>query len=281
MAETHLYQIFYSEQTRRELDPGFIPLDNSENARPDWREYWPIRNFLLNQALIESDYYGFFAPTFAAKTRLDAARVRAFVLEAGPEPDAVVFSPMWDMSAFFLNVFEQGTVMHPGLFSAASEFFQAIRPGVQLSDLFTTSRNTAFCNYIAAKPSFWRAWLQIGEELFAAAEKGSGDLAQRLKSPASHGEQHVQLKVFIMERIATFMFSTDNRWKVKAYDPFRLCSSAVGFIDFHLEAVLCDALKIAYGVQPLPEYKDAFHYVRDKVKAHLQTRRKPAAAPPG
>jgi hypothetical protein len=31
-----IYQIFYSEQTRRGLDPGFIPLDNVHNeVRPD------------------------------------------------------------------------------------------------------------------------------------------------------------------------------------------------------------------------------------------------------
>lgn len=46
MTNLHIHQIFYSDDTRRTLDPGFIPLDNLANERPDWREYWPIRKFL-------------------------------------------------------------------------------------------------------------------------------------------------------------------------------------------------------------------------------------------
>ena len=44
-----IYQIYYSEKTREILDPSFIPLDNTQNNRADWWEYWPIRNFLLNK----------------------------------------------------------------------------------------------------------------------------------------------------------------------------------------------------------------------------------------
>ena len=43
MSIIYAYQIYYSEQTRDALDPGFLPLDNLANPRPDWREYWPIR----------------------------------------------------------------------------------------------------------------------------------------------------------------------------------------------------------------------------------------------
>lgn len=270
MASTHLYQIFYSDETRQGLDPGFIPLDNSANAKPDWREYWPIRNYLLNTPLIEGDYYGFFSPMFKEKTRLDAAQTHAFILEPGPEPEVVIFSPMWDMSAFFLNVFEQSNACHPGMYGVASDFFQRIRPGVRLGEIMTDSRNTVFCNYFAAKPPFWRAWLKIGEELFTLAETGDDDLAARLNSVAYYHDTGLQRKVFIMERIATFILATEPAWKTKAFSPFRLSSSPNPIGQFHLEAVLNDALKIAYGTQPFPEYRDAFLFVRRKIVALLQ-----------
>ena len=41
-----IYQIFYNESTQKSNDPGFLPLDNLSNERPDWSEYWPIRRFL-------------------------------------------------------------------------------------------------------------------------------------------------------------------------------------------------------------------------------------------
>jgi hypothetical protein len=270
MPSTHLYQIFYSDETRRELDPGFIPLDNASNTRPDWREYWPIRNFLLNNTLIEDDYYGFFSPRFKDKTRLTAADVKAFILEPGQAPDIVIFSPLWDMSAIFKNVFEQAEAYHPGISGTMSAFFRRIRPDICLDQRVTDSSNTIFCNYFAARPSFWRPWLKIGEELFDLAERGEGDLAEQLNGPSNYSGD-VRQKVFIMERIATFLLITENRWKAKVSNPFRF--SYVEFGTLHLEAVVSDALKLAYSHQPFQDYWDAFAIFRGKIQEKINAER--------
>jgi hypothetical protein len=273
MSSTHLYQIFYSEQTRRELDPGFIPLDNSPNARPDWREYWPIRNFLLNNTLIEGDYYGFFSPRFKEKTRLTAQQADAFILEPGQDPDVVIFSPMWDMSAFFQNVFEQAERSDPGTGVALVAFLKTIKPEFNFDLWVTDSRNTVFCNYFAAKPSFWGPWLKIGEELFELTERGEGELAEQLNARSVYGGD-LRRKVFVMERIATFLLAAENRWKFKANNPFRFSASPSVLQKFHFEAVLSDALKVAYTVQPLPEYRDAFAFLRRKIMAIVEEEQK-------
>ena len=57
MPKIHIHQIYYSPETRAQLDAGFTPLDNLANERPDWREYWPIRNHLLRNALADDDYH--------------------------------------------------------------------------------------------------------------------------------------------------------------------------------------------------------------------------------
>ena len=47
-----LYQIAYNAETLEQVhSSGFLVLDNLGNPRPDWYEYWPIRNFLLTQTL--------------------------------------------------------------------------------------------------------------------------------------------------------------------------------------------------------------------------------------
>jgi len=48
-ADIRVFQIFYDEDTRASLDRAFEPLDNTKNARSDWYEYWPIRNYLYKQ----------------------------------------------------------------------------------------------------------------------------------------------------------------------------------------------------------------------------------------
>ncbi len=47
----HLFQIAYSEATLHMIEPGYSVLNNLENIRPDWYEYWPIRNFLIKNNL--------------------------------------------------------------------------------------------------------------------------------------------------------------------------------------------------------------------------------------
>ena len=64
----NVFQIFYDEDTRKILDPAFLPLDNSNAARPDWLEYWPIRTVLLNNNFADTDYVGFLSPRFFEKT---------------------------------------------------------------------------------------------------------------------------------------------------------------------------------------------------------------------
>ncbi len=272
MASTHLYQIFYSEQTRAQLDPGFIPLDNSANRPAGLAGILADPGiFLLNNELVDGDYYGFFSPKFQEKTRLTAAQVKEFILEPGHEPDVVIFSPMWDMSAFFQNVFEQTEIVDLETGQALWAFFQKIRPGFGSETWITDSRNTSFCNYFAAKPAFWRAWLKIGEELFELAERGEGELAEQVNGLSNYG-QDARRKVFIMERIATFLLASEKHWKARAANPFRYSASPSVLREFHLEAVISDALKIAYSVQPFIEYRDAFVYLRNDIKKRIDAK---------
>ncbi len=170
MHSVHTYQILNHYTSRQELDPGFEVLDNSANERPDWYEYWPIRKFLLAGPLEENAFYGFLSPKFKLKTNLDAAAVREFIADSDAATDVVLFSPSIHNSAFYLNVFEHGNAEHPGLMQVANDFFARINRLQPLEDLVSDSRNTVHSNYFIAKPRFWRAWLQITEQLFAIAE---------------------------------------------------------------------------------------------------------------
>ena len=51
MKNVNLYHIGYSLETIRSMPNGFKLLDNANNPRPDWFEYWPMRDFLLKTKL--------------------------------------------------------------------------------------------------------------------------------------------------------------------------------------------------------------------------------------
>jgi hypothetical protein len=259
MPALHIYQILNHYTSRQDLDPGFEVLDNSANERPDWYEYWPMRKFLLTEALDEDAVYGFLSPKFQHKTNLTAASVREFIARADPATDVFLFSPSIHNSAYFLNVFEHGESEHPGLSGVAARFFARIDPAVRIDQLVSDSRNTVHSNYFIAKPRFWRAWLEITEQLYAAAETADDAVGAELRAPTAYrGRADVQMKIFIMERVATWILSRDRRFVAQARDPFaarkRIYKLPV--------AVVCDALKIAYSTQGRGQYKDVFLMVR-------------------
>jgi hypothetical protein len=259
MHSLHICQILNHYTPRQELDSGFDVLDNSANERPDWYEYWPIRKFLLNEALDESAFYGFLSPKFKLKTNLSAAQVGAFIQESDPATDVVLFSPSIHNSAYFLNVFEHGNSEHPGLLAVANSFFARIHHPQRLEDLVSDSRNTVHSNYFIAKPRFWRAWLGITEQLFAIAETPEDPLGEQLRTPTRYrGSRNVQMKIFLMERVATWILINDGSFRARARDPF-VSRSRVYKLPL---AITCDALKIAYATQGRSQYKDVFLMLR-------------------
>jgi hypothetical protein len=77
------------------------------------------------------------------------------------------------------------------------------------------------------------------------------------------------MKIFVMERIATWLLVTDPRFVARARDPFAARSRY-----YKLPvAIVCDALKIAYVTQRRTQYKEVFLLVRNLRKfLNLQIR---------
>jgi hypothetical protein len=244
MSSPHIFQILNHYTPRADLDPGFEVLDNSANERPDWYEYWPIRNYLLNQALDENTFYGFLSPKFEHKTNLTSGMVKEFIQGADPTTDVVLFSPSIHNSAYYLSVFEHGEAEHPGLLDVSRQLFERMGRRSDLRAFISDSRNTVHSNYFIAKPRFWRAWLAVTVTMFQAAETPGDD---------------VQMKIFVMERVATYLLVTEPAFVCRVRDPFAARSR---FYKLPV-ALVCDALKIAYVTLQREQYKDVFLLVRN------------------
>ena len=260
MPALHLFQIMNHYTPRADLDPGFAVLDNSANERPDWYEYWPIRKFLLGQRLDENAFYGFLSPKFKHKTNLDAVMVRDFILAADARTEVVLFSPSIHNAAYFFSVFEHGEAEHPGLSAAAAALFERLHEPFDPASFISDSRNTVHSNYFIAKPRFWRAWLAVAETLYSIAETPDDPLGKLLRAPTAYrGRADVQMKIFVMERIATWLLVTDPSFAAAARDPF---AARARFYKLPV-AIVCDALKIAYVSQRRGQYKEMFLLVRN------------------
>ena len=255
-----VFQILNHYTPRHDLDPGFAVLDNSSNERPDWFEYWPIRKFLLHETLDENEFYGFLSPKFKHKTNLSARWVHEFMRTADAATEVILLSPSIHNSAYYLSVFEHGEAEHPGLSAVAAQLFERFGAPTDLGEFISDSRNTVHSNYFIAKPRFWRAWLAVTELMFSIAEAPHDALGRELCAPTRYrGGTHVQMKIFVMERIATWLLVTDGSFVARVHDPF---AARARFYKLPV-ALACDALKIAYVTQRRGQYKDVFLMVRN------------------
>jgi hypothetical protein len=167
----------------------------------------------------------------------------------------VLLSPSIHNSAYYLNVFEHGDAEHPGLKSVAKALFERLELSSDLDSLVSDSRNTVHSNYFIAKPRFWRDWLAINEKMYAIAETPGDALGEALRAPTTYrGGTDVQMKIFVMERIATWLLTSGRGFTAGVRDPFAAHSRI-----YKLPvALVCDALKIAYATQGRSQYKDVF-----------------------
>jgi len=261
----HLYQIAYSPTTLAAVEPGYKVLDNLSNPRPDWFEYGPIRQFLQSEPLVETAFYGFFSPKFGAKTGYGRAAVDAVLARHGAGADVLLFSAHPNQIAFFLNVFEQGEFFHPGLMAVTRDWLHAVGLAVDPAQLVMDVRQTVFCNFFIARPAFWRQWLAIGEHLHAVCEGPPTPLQRRLTAETSY-RGGAQMKIFVMERLASLVLALQPHWRSVAADPY------VNGLWPHeslrrdpTDAIASDALKHAIRSAGWPEYAAAFGDVRQRI----------------
>jgi len=258
MSSPQIFQIFYDVETHKSLDPDFLPLDNLENSRPDWREYWPIRNFLLNNSLDENSFYGFFSPKFKEKTGLSAKECLIFIDQQASDLDVITFSPLFDIGAWFQNTFLQAISQHPNARESIDGALKLINPKFNVDEIVMHSGNIIYCNFFVAKPKFWREWLTTCELIWAEAESGLSSVAQGLNSMAENHDSPAAVKTFVIERIASLMLCTNSAWKIKTFNPFGLPFSDAPIASEVAALIQMDALKMAYLQQQRPEYLELF-----------------------
>ncbi|MFN7221861.1 MAG: hypothetical protein ACK5UX_14635 [Burkholderiales bacterium] len=210
MAAIHVHQIFYDDASRSMLDPGFVPLDNSANPRPDWYEFFPILNFLRQHELEEGAWYGFLSPKFGAKTGITSQYLLSLLATHDAQADVALLSTAWDQIAFFENQFEQGELWHPGITQATQQFLDSIGSTVQVNTLVNHSLNSVFSNFIVAKPTYWTKWRSLAEQLWTYAESARPGDPIAAKTNYATATKQTPMKVFVQERLAPIILSTNT-----------------------------------------------------------------------
>jgi hypothetical protein len=260
----NILQIHYDAASKQMLDPGFTALEIVGNPRADWREYWAIRHYFLDNMLNSDEYYGFLSPLFRQKTNLSAQQVHAY-MDANPGGDVYTFSPTIQDAACYLNVFEQGNKVHPGMISITQEFLGTIGLAIDFTTLINDFRSCVYCNYIIAKPVFWEKWFAITEHLFNIAENEKSYLSAALNKLTDYPKSAVQMKVFLIERVASLILALEPEIKVSHFDMNSMPWVSLLYYPCRKELMILNALKIAYRDSLNPLYLTHYFSLRQEV----------------
>lgn len=258
--EIKIFQIYYDEATKAKVDPDFIPLDNTSNLRPDWSEYWPIRNVLLNHSFNDDTYVGFFSPRFFEKTGMNGNEVIESIRYASDE--VISFSPYFDQGAIHNNPFFQGETNHPTLIETTKKVLSLLNVNLDLDSLICDQTTTIFSNYFVARYSFWKKWFEYGEKIFEVCEGSACDLKTSLVTTTNYRSAGYDMKVFVLERLVTIVLEELGISSKVGIDiakaPFCIPEARENLVGL----VICDALKGQYRKTGLSIYKDILCSVR-------------------
>lgn len=255
--EIKIFQIYYDEPTRSKVDSAFIPLDNTENLRPDWCEYWPIRNVLLNHSFADDAYLGFFSPRFFEKTGMSGNEVLEKI--RCNDDEVISFSPYFDHGAIYANPFIQGEIHHPGLIETMQNVLTLLNVDLNLNLLICDQTTTIFSNYFVARYSFWKKWFAYAEKIFEVCEGPACDLKASLinATPYRKGAEYA-MKVFVLERLVTIVMEEQGIRSRIGIDIGKVALFLPRSKDNLSGLLVFDALKGQYRKTGLSVYKDEF-----------------------
>jgi hypothetical protein len=265
MTTCKIHQIYYSPESFEELDKEFIPLDNSQ-GRSDWMEYWPIRQYFLNTPVGDDDLVGFFSPRFFEKTGMAAADVKAFI-EANPGQDIYLFNPYFHLASWHPNSFVQATRTHQGIGKAFNEVLAFLDIHTDVDQSVMSSLDTVYCNYFVAKLDFWKKWLMVSEFIFQLSEDNQHPIGKALRDDTNYHRGQMPLKIFVIERIASFLLNSMNCWTVKPMYLFKNMefhsTKPLAFVE---EMHKLDALKTSFKQSGNPFFLQTYEHERVRLQ---------------
>lgn len=271
MSQLVLLQIAYDEASWAQRDPDFLPWDNRENLRPDWRELWSLRALWAHwrPQLQPQDRLGVFSPRLREKTTLTGADVRR-ILQADTYRDGdaaaakpglgpiLSFSHHLHHIALFRNVFLQGEHYHPGLLPVMEACLRRLQVPLDLTQPVATFDNTVFSHFFVAPVAVWDPLMAWFDAIYQWAEDPDDPLGAALRAPTPYLRGALPLKVFVVERcLSALLWHTGLRarlvlpvlpWAEHQRIPRPLLNDYL-----HLEA-----LKARYRDTGLDEYLQAY-----------------------
>jgi len=167
---TRIFQIYFKKELKDYCDPAFESLDNTNNPRPELRE-WDVWDRFHEQRLQENlDLWGYVSWKFREKTNLSGDQVLDHISQ-NPGYDVYLFNPCIVNEALFANSWEQGDIHHTNISSIGNKFIAKLGyENIDVKNMMLDRSRTVFANYVVGNRRFWEQFMAFSRALFTEAE---------------------------------------------------------------------------------------------------------------
>ena len=211
-----IYQIYYSTKLRRFLDPAFIPYENLENERPEWREFHVFRKEWLAGTMKRHSYTGFFSWKFREKARIEGRALLDFA-KANPGADCYFINPFPQELIQFQNLWLQGEHCHPRLIETTEKIFRDLGYNANLAGSIHTSDVACYCNFWLATPRFWDAYMEFCLPVYDYIENRATEQERSVLWAGADKKSDATMVPYIFERLFTEFLLTKPGFRVTAF----------------------------------------------------------------
>ena len=200
------FMIYYNEETRAEIPPEFIPLDNCEPERNTVFEIEPILRFIAESSLEDESFYGFFSNNLFKKTGLSVDDIFPIDEKILKRYEIISISPYPISGRWFKNPITQGK-WHGGFrwrFDCLVSEAKISTPELQEEYIYgaLSPEYFLYSHYFWAKGSFWKKWAENVQKVFAV-ENSDSTFRTIINTRCSYkGSTEYNYLIFLLERVA-------------------------------------------------------------------------------
>lgn len=226
-----LYSICFDKDQIGEVKSPMVPFDNTENLRPELREYQSFKRIMTEGYATE--LYGVFGPRAEQKLRYSGDTIYSEIV-ANPLHDVYLFNHARIQSVLFLNVWEQGEYFHPGISKVVRYALDRNGYDPSVVDKIMYDKQMCYCSYFVAKKAFWNDYMHFVDIIVNTLNALPDELATIYHGSANYArDTSLGMFPFIVERLfSTYLKLNENDYKVyvKPYD-YSLYTTENNFIN--------------------------------------------------
>lgn len=203
-----IYQNYFLQEQLGNLDPAFVPFDNTSNKEPQLREYPIIRSLYDSQPKDPDHYWGLMSWKFTEKTRLTGQQFVDWIA-SNAGYDMYFVHPLVALENIgrYRNPFAEAEQNNPGI----SAFIDAVMMDIlkiQTSEIRTISyhpKHFSYCSFYVGNSTFWDAWIAFADNIISEVKKVPKLNNFLFESTISHHELGKKVRLinfsFVMERL--------------------------------------------------------------------------------